>query len=179
MSRDAWKRYTPGSGWRYEVGVAGLKANMTDVQAAIGRVHLREFDGWQLRRAELADRYDRNLDEIPGIRLPARPATGRHAWHVYVIRIEPAYGVERDLLSAQLAERGIGCSVHFIPTHHHEYYQRALGEGIARSFPGADSVFPQILSLPFHQHLSDEDVDRVCAELADLHVATRPSAAAA
>src|SRR6266540_37349 len=53
MSRDAWKRYLPGSTWRYDVGVAGLKANMTDLQAAIGRAQLRRFAGWQDRRAQL------------------------------------------------------------------------------------------------------------------------------
>jgi dTDP-4-amino-4,6-dideoxygalactose transaminase len=171
MSRDAWKRYTPGSGWRYEVEVGGLKANMTDVQAAIGRAQLRHFAGWQTRRAELADRYDERLAGIPGIRPAPRPATtGRHAWHVYVIRVEPAYGLDRDALSAALADRGVGCSVHFIPTHHHPYYRRLLGDG---EFPAADAVFPQILSLPLHQHLLDEDVDRVCTEIADLHTQAR------
>src|SRR6476661_3472861 len=74
MSRDAWKRYTPGSGWRYDIDVAGLKANMTDVQAAIGRAHLRHFPAWQERRAELAARYDEQLSSIPGIQTAAWPA---------------------------------------------------------------------------------------------------------
>jgi dTDP-4-amino-4,6-dideoxygalactose transaminase len=173
MSRDAWKRYTPGSSWRYEVDVGGLKANMTDVQAAIGRAHLRHFPAWQARRAELADRYDLHLAMIPGIRPAPRPAAGRHAWHVYVIRVEPTFGLDRDSLSAELAERGIGCSVHFIPTHEHPYSRGALGADIG-SFPGADHVFPRILSLPLHQGLSDDDVDRVCAEIADLQVPVEP-----
>ena len=170
MSRDAWKRYMPGSNWQYEVDVAGLKANMTDVQAAIGRAHLRRFDEWQARRAELADRYDERLAAIPGIRLAPRPASGRHAWHIYVIRVESAFGIDRDTLSAQLSERGISCSVHFIPTHHHPYFRRLLGGGGAAQFPGADAVFPQILSLPLYQALEDEELDRVCEEIAALHV---------
>jgi perosamine synthetase len=174
MSRDAWKRYTPGAGWRYEVDIAGLKANMTDVQAAIGRAHLRRFDAWQVRRAALADRYERRLSEVPGIRPAARPARGRHAWHIYVIRIEPSFGLDRDALSAALAERGIGCSVHFIPTHHHSHYRRLLGADSAAHLPVADAAFEQILSLPLHQHLDELDVDRVCAEIADLHVPAKP-----
>jgi dTDP-4-amino-4,6-dideoxygalactose transaminase len=169
MSRDAWKRYAPGAGWRYDVDLAGLKANMTDVQAAIGRAHLRHFPTWQARREALAARYDGWLAEVPGIRLAPRPASGRHAWHLYAIRVEPAFGMDRDTLSAELAARKVDCSVHFIPTHHHPYFQRLLGSEGDHEFPGADSAFSQILSLPLFPGLADEDVDRVCAEIADLH----------
>jgi dTDP-4-amino-4,6-dideoxygalactose transaminase len=176
MSRDAWKRYTPGASWQYQVGVAGLKANMTDMQAAIGRAQLRHFPNWQARREELAARYDRQLAEIPGIRPASRPANGRHAWHIYVIRVEPAYGPTRDEMIELLAERGISCSVHFIPNHHHPYFEELLATDPA-DFPGAEAVFPQIVSLPLHQRLSDEDLDRICDEITDLHVPSHPVSA--
>lgn len=168
MSRDSWKRYAPGSGWRYGVDIPGLKANMTDVQAAIGRAQLVHFPSWQAERAWLAGAYDRLLGAVPGIRLPARPAAGTHAWHLYAIRVEPAFGLTRDELSANLSERGVDCSVHFIPTHHQSYFRRLLGRGPVREFPGADAAFEQILSLPLYQGLREEEVERVCAEIADL-----------
>src|SRR5207247_1284503 len=95
MSRDSWKRYLPGSSWRYTVEAPGLKANMTDVQAAIGRAHLGAFPSWQDRRNELATRYDQGLGMIEGIVLPQRPTTGRHAWLRYVGRGGPAVDVDR------------------------------------------------------------------------------------
>ena len=52
MSHDAWRRYLPGASWRYDVAELGLKANMTDVQAAIGRAQLACLPGWQLRREQ-------------------------------------------------------------------------------------------------------------------------------
>jgi dTDP-4-amino-4,6-dideoxygalactose transaminase len=84
MSRDAWKRYLPGADWRYRVELDGLKANLTDVQAAIGRAHLAHLGAWQERRGELAERYDKRLAEVPGVAAPWRPvpAQGRHAWHL-------------------------------------------------------------------------------------------------
>jgi dTDP-4-amino-4,6-dideoxygalactose transaminase len=90
---------------------------------------------------------------------------------------DPGSAPPRDQLSAALAERGIDCSVHFIPTHHHPYFQRLLGAGIGEAFPGADAAFARILSLPLYQGLAFEEVDRVCAEIADLHRAAAPGAA--
>lgn len=170
MSKDAWKRYLPGASWRYQVDVGGLKANMTDIQAAIGRAHLRVFAEWQERRAELVARYDAVLGNVRGVVRPPRPARGQgvHAWHLYVVRVMPDSRVDRDAMLSALGERGIGTSVHFIPNHRQPYFLQLLGPDIARRCPEADRVADQVLSLPLHPWLSDSDVDRVCAEIAAL-----------
>lgn len=160
MSHDAWRRYLPGASWRYEVAVDGIKANMTDIQAAIGRAQLRELNVWQERRTELAALYDACLSEVPGVRLPARPATGLHAWHLYVVQLELSE-LGRDAVISFLAERGIDCSVHFIPVHHHPYFQQTLSLDPSH-FPNADRAFQRIVSLPFHVGMTDEDVRHVC-----------------
>jgi dTDP-4-amino-4,6-dideoxygalactose transaminase len=174
MSQDAWKRYLPGAAWRYSVEVDGLKANMTDLQAAIGRAQLRHLDGWQRRRAELAARYTRGLAGIPGLRTPRAPAAGRHAWHLYVLALDPDQGWDRDAFIQELSRRGIDCSVHFIPLHHHPYFVRLLGD--AASFAVADQAFAGIVSLPLHPRLSDHDVERICSEIASLSTAVRSHA---
>jgi dTDP-4-amino-4,6-dideoxygalactose transaminase len=168
MSRDAWQRYLPGHGWRYAVETEGLKANMTDVQAAIGRAQLKRLAGWQLRREEIARRYDANLSGVPGVRPAAWPTSGRHAWHLYVVQLESGFGVARDEAVCDLAERGIDCSVHFIPLHHQPYVRSLLGDDLAVGFPAADSAFERIVSLPMYPSLTDAEVDRVCEELAQL-----------
>jgi dTDP-4-amino-4,6-dideoxygalactose transaminase len=175
MSRDAWKRYLPGAAWRYSVEVDGLKANMTDLQAAIGREQLRHLDKWQYRRAELADRYTQALAGISGVRTPGAPVVGRHAWHLYVLALDPDQGWDRDAFIEELSRRGIDCSVHFIPIHHHPYFARLLG---GAEFPGADQAFPGIVSLPLHPGLSERDVDRICSEIASLSTAARSTPAA-
>jgi dTDP-4-amino-4,6-dideoxygalactose transaminase len=174
MSQDAWRRYLPGAAWRYAVDVDGLKANMTDLQAAIGRAQLRHLDRWQRRRAELAARYSSGLAGVPGLRTPQAPAVGRHAWHLYVVSLDPGQGWDRDETIAELSRRGIDCSVHFIPLHHQPYFQRLLGD--AASFAGADRAFAGIVSLPLHPRLSDHDVDRICGEIASLSTAPRAHA---
>jgi perosamine synthetase len=171
MSRDAWKRYTPGSSWRYEIGQVGSKANMTDIQAAIGRVQLEKFEGWQLRRREIADRYDSALSTIPGLELPARPTNGGHAWHLYVVRVKPEFGLSRDDLIDRLSEVGIGTSVHFIPVHNHSYFKAVLAD--AGSFPNADAAFEEIVSLPLYPDLTDEHVDRIVEAIASIASAAK------
>ncbi len=165
MSRDAWKRYLPGSGWRYEVDVAGIKANMTDVQAAIGLGQLKHFSEWQERRFEVARQYDRRLSQIPGLSTPPWPTVGQHAWHLYVVQLDPEAEVDRDTFISELSERGVDCSVHFIPLHHQPYFQRLLAGQVSQSFPAADAVFPTIVSLPFYPALTDDLIDRVCEEI--------------
>jgi perosamine synthetase len=177
MSKDAWKRYLPGATWRYGVEEAGLKANMTDLQGAIGRAQLGRLGDWQVKRARLAERYDAGLRDIEGIARPARPHNGVHAWHLYVIRVLPPFGMSRDLLMAAMSERGVDCSVHFIPVHQQPYMERLLGPASdPRHFPVAETVGEQILSLPLYPGLSDEDVDRVCDVLRSLSAPPGPLA---
>jgi perosamine synthetase len=169
ISRDSWQRRGPGSSWGYSVDEAGLKANMTDVQAAIGRAQLQRFPENQARRAAIVARYDRELADIPGLRRPARPADGGHAWHLYVVQVLPEFGVSRDDLIAELAERGIECSVHFIPNHQQPYLRKLLkDEADPSRFPGAEEVSRRIVSLPLYPTLRDDQVDRVCQAIADV-----------
>lgn len=172
ISRDAWQRSAPGSAWRYSVDDPGLKANMTDMQAAIGRAQLRHFPRCQSRRADIVARYDRGLEGIPGLRLPARPggaSRGGHAWHLYVLRVLPEFGVCRDELIAGLRDRQIECSVHFIPNHQQPYLRRLLGQDAdPRLFPAAEEAGSQIVSLPLYPALRDDQVDRVCEAIADM-----------
>lgn len=167
MSKDAWRRYQPGGAWRYSVEEPGLKANLSDVHAAIGRVQLRSLDAWQGRRRQIAARYRQALEDVPGLELPRAPTAGRHAWHLYVVRVRPEFGITRDDLIDRLGAAGIGTSVHFIPLHHMTRYRRAA-QCSPHGLPGADAVFPELLSLPMHQGLTDDEVDVVARSITAL-----------
>jgi dTDP-4-amino-4,6-dideoxygalactose transaminase len=168
MTADAWRRYLPGGSWRYNVADAGLKANMTDIQAAMGRAQLAHLPSWQRRRAQLAAQYDERLAGLPGIRLPHRPAAedGTHAWHLYPIRLR-LDGIDRDQVIAGLSERAIGTSVHFIPVHRLAYFSQAALIPSA-GLTGADALFDQLLSLPMYPRLTDEQVDAVCTAISGI-----------
>jgi len=169
MSSDSWRRYHRSGTWRYTVEDAGMKANFTDLQAAIGREQLHSLGAWQRRRTAIAARYDAQLGGVRGLELPPRPPADTHAWHLYIVRIHRrAFGMDRDTASERLAEAGIGTSVHFIPVHHLPYFRDLLGLDACAELWAADQIFPQLLSLPLHPGLTDADVDVVCEALAGL-----------
>ena len=168
IDRDAFDRYTSTRpAWFYEVVAAGFKDNLSDVAASIGIHQLRKIDRFLDRRNELAARYDEGLAELP-LRLPPRPTgTSTHAWHLYVIRIDPGARLGRDELIAALYERGIGCSVHFIPLHQHPYW-RDRYDLTPDQFPQSETMYGQAISLPLFTRMTDADQDRVIGALQDL-----------
>jgi dTDP-4-amino-4,6-dideoxygalactose transaminase len=159
MSRDAWRRYLPGGSWRYDVAEVGHKANLTDLQAAIGRAQLAALPQWQARRAELVERYDAALSGH--VTLPSRHPG--HAWHLYQLRVP-----RRDEMIAGLNAAGIGTSVHFIPVHQLSGYARLLGPDECAAVPVTDRVADELLSLPLYPGLTDANADLVTGRLLEL-----------
>jgi dTDP-4-amino-4,6-dideoxygalactose transaminase len=106
-------------------------------------------------RARMASRYDAAFADLP-LTLPPRPASGRHAWHLYVIALAEDAPVQRDELIAKLYERGIGCSVHYIPLHMHPYWRDRYGLR-PEAFPHSHELFERGVSLPIHTKMTDAD----------------------
>ncbi|GAA0214876.1 DegT/DnrJ/EryC1/StrS family aminotransferase [Actinomadura nitritigenes] len=163
MSKDSWKRYLPGGSWRYDVKQIGLKANMTDVQASIGRAQLAALPEWQRRRAEIVAAYDAAFRGLPGLTLPQRDLGGiQHAWHLYQVRVP-----DRDAISAELEAAGVSTSVHFIPANQMTSYRDILGADECARVPVTDRVGEELLSLPLYPGLTSDGQDRVIAALTE------------
>ncbi|HEU5032181.1 MAG TPA: DegT/DnrJ/EryC1/StrS aminotransferase family protein [Spirillospora sp.] len=163
MSKDSWKRYLPGGSWRYDVKQVGLKANMTDVQASIGRAQLAALPEWQRRRAEIVAAYDEAFRGLPGLTLPQRDLGGiQHAWHLYQVRVP-----DRDAISAELEAAGVSTSVHFIPANQMTSYRDILGADECARVPVTDRVGEELLSLPLYPGLTPDGQDRVIAALTE------------
>lgn len=173
INADAWNRYGAGGSWRYEVGEAGFKYNMTDLAAAIGLVQLRRIDDLADDRARIATRYDRAFAGSDLVGIPPRRSRDRHAWHLYVVQVSPDnVRVARDEVIAQLARARISASVHFIPLHLHPYYQRQFGYKPG-DFPVAERLFERSVSLPAWPGMTDDQVDHVATTLLEICGAAR------
>jgi len=167
MNRDAWKRYGKGGSWYYEVVEAGFKCNMTDIQAAIGRVQLKRLDEIQARRREVVARYNEAFRDLDALELPTVRDNVTHAHHLYVVRLNlDRLDIDRAAFIQELADRNIGASVHFIPVHLHPYYRDKYGWQ-PEDFPVAYGEYQRMLSLPLNSSLTDDDVEDVIAAVLD------------
>lgn len=166
ISRDAWKRYTAEGSWYYEVAARGFKYNMTDINAAIGIHQLDRLADFHRRRLGLVALYEELLAGVPGILRPQPPAYGESAWHLYVVRIDPErVTCSRNEVVELLKADNIGTSVHFIPVHHHPFYQERLGCKKS-DFPNATRLYEGAISLPLFPTMGEDDVRAVARSLA-------------
>ncbi len=162
MNKDAWKRYDQSSGsWFYEIHDTGFKYNLSDVHAAIGLAQLRKADTFMRRRAEIARAYSEAFKGEDGLQVPYVEPGVEHAWHLYVLRLHPErLKVGRNQFVEMLRESGIGTSVHCIPLHTMDVYQKTYGYRTGE-FPVTEDIFSRCLSLPIYASMSAEDVSYV------------------
>ena len=161
LSLDAWKRYSRGGSWRYDVERLGFKYNLTDVAAGIGLAQAAKFHDMQRRRRSLARRYNDLLADLDAFDLPREYLDSVHAWHLYIVRVRTeALRIDRDRLIEELRTAGIGTSVHFIPLHLHTYYRKTFGHRKG-SFPHAERESARVVSLPLYPGLTRLEQSRI------------------
>jgi dTDP-4-amino-4,6-dideoxygalactose transaminase len=165
LNAAAWARYGQKGSWRYEVTEAGFKYNMTDPEAALGKVQLLRLPSFIKRRSEIAALYSERLGKLRRVRFPETISGVTHAWHLFPIIVDfEGLVIDRDDLIERLRERGIGTSVHFIPLHTQPYYRDNFNckKG---DCPEAEEVFEGLLSIPMFPDLTNEEAERVCEAL--------------
>jgi dTDP-4-amino-4,6-dideoxygalactose transaminase len=161
MSRDAFDRFTASvPSWYYEIVAPGFKYNLTDIAAAIGLQQLKKARAFADRRTRIATRYHQAFEALPVIPAPRAPEGEAHAWHLYALRLADGARLTRDRLIEQLFERGIGCSVHYIPLHQQPYWRERY-QLTPAMFPHSQRVYERQLSLPIYTRMTDADVERV------------------
>ncbi len=140
-------------GWkkRYISDVAGRNSRLDELQAAILRVKLRYLDEENSTRRRIASRYLTVLADC-GIELPSEAAGTSHAWHQFTVRTP-----RREALRTHLAEQGIMAGVLYpVPLHRQPAYAQ-----VGVDLPVTERCCAEVLCLPCHPGLTDEDVDRV------------------
>ncbi len=168
MDKDAWKRYDKGGSWQYDVPKPGFKYNMPDLLAALGRVQLKRLPEMQARRHEIVARYEAGLGDVVGLELPKARAHVHPVWHLYVVRLNlDQLTIDRNDFMAQLADRGVGASVHYTPLHRHSFYANKYGHK-PEDFPVADAEFHRIVSLPLSPAHTDAQIDQVIEATRDI-----------
>jgi len=157
ISKDAWKRYSAQGSWYYEIEECGWKYNMTDIQAALGIHQLRKLDGFVATRRKYAEMYSAGLRDLRSLVTPVEKEERSHVYHLYPILLD---GMDRSDFIREMAEMGIGCSVHFIPLHLHPFY-RAMYEYTIGDYPNTEWAYEHEVSLPLYPGMSGDDIGGV------------------
>jgi dTDP-4-amino-4,6-dideoxygalactose transaminase len=143
---------------RYYYDHVGYTSRMDEVQAAFMRVKLGRLEAWNNRRAELAAIYLEELADT-GLQLPQTQPGNNNTWHQFAIR-HP----RRNELMPFLKERGVDSMIYYpVPLHFHAPYEQfGNGEG---SLPETERACREILNLPIHPHLTEDQVRHVARSI--------------
>lgn len=162
QSKDALAKTKIGA-WEYDIIGTWYKCNMTDIMAAIGLRQLDRYLGMLERRTEMMKKYDEACAELGISHLVHHTDDVDSSNHLYLIRIPGIEEPERNEIMERMAKAGVATNVHFKPLPMMTAY-KALGWDI-KDFPNAYDYYHNLITLPFHTLLSDEDVEYVCETL--------------
>ncbi len=159
QSKDALAKTKLGS-WEYDIVSPWYKCNMTDVMAAIGLIQFERYEGMLARRKEIIERYDTLCDSLGVKHLRHYGENYNSSGHLYLTRVPGITSEQRSEIIVKMAERGVATNVHYKPLPMMTAYKK-LGWDI-KDFTNAYKYFENLITLPLHTKLSDEDVEYIC-----------------
>ena len=150
-----------GSREKYRHDSVGTNSRLASLQACALRTKLPHLDAWNDRRAALAARYDERFADNENVRPLVRHEGTRHVYHQYSVRLPAEL---RDAALESLKAQSIFAAVHYPSPVHHQPVAAQWGYG-PDAFPNAARLSTEILCLPIHPFLADEQADRVAEAL--------------
>ncbi len=152
-----------GQSKQYYHDVVGCNSRLDNIQAAVLRIKLKHLDNYNDSRNKVANHYDSFLNQFPQISIPERAGNSTHVFHQYTLKLD---GLNRDELREFLAERDIPAMIYYpIPAHKQKMFE---------SFGSADTILPvtdwlteRVISLPIHTEMEIEQLDKICAAIAE------------
>lgn len=150
-----------GSREKYRHDSVGTNSRLASLQAAALRTKLPHLEAWTDRRAEIAKLYDERFKDSDDVRPLLRLENTRHAYHQYSVRVPAS---KRAAVLERLREQSIFAAVHYPSPVHQQPIAAEWGYG-PDAFPNAALLSTEILCLPVHPFLSDEQAERVAEAL--------------
>ncbi|MEJ1087398.1 DegT/DnrJ/EryC1/StrS family aminotransferase [Microbacterium sp. Mu-80] len=140
---------------QYENEVIGFNARMTDIHAAIGRVQLTKVDAWTAQRQSNATFLNANLQ---GVVVPPVAEGAVHVYHQYTVRVPD----DRDgFVAALKTEHNVGAGVYYPIPNHRLPSLASYAPGL--DLPETERAAREVVSLPVHPSLSQNDLDQIVA----------------
>ncbi len=150
----------PEAGWLAHARL-GYNFRLPDILCAIGIEQVKRLDDIKTRRAQVARWYRERLTGDTRITLQVVPPEVSVNWFVLVVRLSDEYSqTQRDEIMTKLAQRGIGCNNYFTPIHLQPFYREKFGYRPG-DLPVTEALSARTIALPFHNRISEADVDQV------------------
>ncbi|WP_229068318.1 DegT/DnrJ/EryC1/StrS aminotransferase family protein [Actinoplanes sp. DH11] len=141
---------------KYHHDLVGVNSRLDGLQAVVLRAKLARLAGWNEQRRAAAARYAELLAGLDDVVLPVTLEGNEHVWHIYCVRVP-----RRDDVLAKLNAAGIGAAIHYpIPVH-----RTGAFADLGGSFPHAEALAPEILSLPIYPQITPAQQERVAEAL--------------
>ena len=156
QDRDAFAKKKSGS-WRYDIVTDGLKANLTDVCAAIGLVQLRKYHDFMLpERTRVYEHYSAFFKDKDWAILPIGLEAERSSTHyLYPLRIKGITEEQRDEMIEKIMESGVSVNVHFIPLPELTVFKERGYK--TEDYPNTYKNYACEISLPIYVQLTDDE----------------------
>ena len=165
QNKDALAKTKIGA-WEYDIIGPWYKCNMTDIMAAIGLRQLDRYTALLERRVEMIKKYDETCEQLGIQHLVHHTDFMDSSMHLYLIRVHGIDEEGRNKIIEKMAERGVATNVHYKPLPMMTAYMESNG-GI-ENYPNSYDYYKNLITLPLHTLLSDDDVEYVCKILKDI-----------
>jgi perosamine synthetase len=152
IDKDTWSRYRNERSWFYDVVTQGYRYHMSNISAAVGLVQLKKYDRMNMRKIEVAKRYDAAFGDLDNVTLLKNDGYEDIGLFVYILKIKS----RRNEFMDALGHKGVASGIHYIPSHVFSFYKK---EGI--DLPVTEKIYSEILTLPLFPDITDRQVDQV------------------
>lgn len=158
VENDAKMRFAGTRTWDPDVRMQGWRYHLSNIMAAIGRVQLSRLDKeFAPTRRKLAALYREKLCKVPGISLLDTDPDDYIVPHIMPVRI---LNGKKSKVQKELANKNIPTGIHYKPNHLLSFF----GNGKPQ-LPICEQLFSELLTLPLHPGLSEDDISHVCSSL--------------
>lgn len=153
---------------RYEYEMAGHNYRLTDLQAALGVAQLPHLRATTERRQANAAFLSEVVDGLPGIEALVEHAGRTHVHHQFTVRVTGDARASRDDAVSRLSAAGVGSAVYY-PRAVYDYdCYRDHPRVVIGESPRAEQLAREVLSVPVHHHLGEQDLEQIAAALQEV-----------
>lgn len=151
-----------GQRQRYVHEIIGCNSRLDSLQAAILRVKLPHLEEYGQARKKAAAYYNKALQDLDGVQCPQVANYADHVFHQYTLKLD---GYDRSRVQAFMAEKGIPTMVYYPIACHRQPMLVPLIKKGSPPLPVTEKLSEQVLSLPIHTEMEEEELDWICQNL--------------